>query len=143
VAKRLGATATFDAEEIEDPIDLVRDMTENRRGADAVIEAVGRELSWGWALQMVRKGGTVNLFAGCVKGTEVKLDPWSLHYSEITIKSTFHHTPRFMREALASIARGEIRATDLITGEAPLTELPRVFEQMKHRNGTLKTAIIP
>ena len=143
VAKRLGAAATFDAEEIENPINLVRDMTENRRGADAVIEAVGRELSWEWALQMVRKGGTVNLFAGCVKGAEVTVDPWRLHYSEITIKSTFHHTPRFMREALASIARGEIRSSDLITDEAPLVELPRVFEQMINRNGTLKTAIIP
>ena len=49
---------------------------------------------------MVRKGGTVNLFGGCAKGTEVKLDPGALHYSEITIKSTFHHTPRFIREAL-------------------------------------------
>lgn len=108
-----------------------------------MVEAVGSEKSWEWALEMVRKGGTVNLFAGCAKGTEVKLDPWRLHYSEITIKSTFHHTPRFMREALSAIARGEISANDLITGEAPLMELPRVFEQMKHRNGTLKTAIIP
>lgn len=143
VAKRLGAFATFDAAEMADPIPQVMKLTEGGRGADAVIEAVGSEKSWEWALRMVRKGGVVNLFAGCAKGTEVKLDPWRLHYSEITIKSTFHHTPRFMREALAAIARGEIRASDLITGEAPLSELPRVFEQMKNRNGTLKTAIIP
>ena len=108
-----------------------------------MIEAVGPAQTWQWALQMVRKGGTVNLFAGCAKGTEVNFDPAALHYSEITIKSTFHHTPRFMREALATIARGEIRASDLITGEVPLTELPHVFEQMKHRNGELKTAMIP
>jgi L-iditol 2-dehydrogenase len=143
VARRLGAAATFDAAEIENPIAQVIDLTESGRGADAVIVAVGTEKSWEWGLQMVRKGGTVNLFAGCAKGAEVKLDPWRIHYSEITIKSTFHHTPRFMREALATITRGEIRASDLITDEAPLTELPRVFEQMKHRNGTLKTAIIP
>lgn len=143
VARRLGACATFDAAEIENPVAQVMDLTDGGRGADAVVEAVGSEKSWEWALEMVRKGGTVNLFAGCAKGTEVKLDPWRLHYSEITIKSTFHHTPRFMREALSAIARGEISANDLITGEAPLVELPRVFEQMKHRNGTLKTAIIP
>ena len=39
--------------------------------------------------------------------------------------------------------RGEIRASDFITGEAPLDELPHVFEQMKNRNGELKTAVIP
>ena len=73
----------------------------------------------------------------------MRIDPAALHYSEITIMSTFHHTPRFIREAVDTIARGEIRSSDFITGEVPLSELPRVFEKMKNRNGELKTAIIP
>ena len=129
--------------EIENPVTLVRQLTEGGRGADAVIEAVGSAQTWQWALQMVRKGGTVNLFGGCPSGTEVNFDPAALHYSEITIKSTFHHTPRFIREALDTIVRGEIRASDFITGEVPLAELPHVFEHMKNRNGELKTAVIP
>ncbi len=100
-------------------------------------------ISWEWALQMVRKGGTVNLFGGCPTGSEVKFDPAALHYSEITIKSTFHHTPRFMREALETIARGEIRASDFVTGEVGLEGLPHVFEHMKNRKDELKTAVIP
>ena len=142
-AERLGAVATFDAAEIENPVPLVKQLTGGGRGADAVIEAAGQPLTWQWALETVRKGGTVNLFAGCAKGTEVKIDPFVLHYSELTIKSTFHHTPRFIREALDTIARGEIHASDFITGEVPLADLPRLFEQMKNRNGTLKTAVIP
>src|SRR5271155_6172941 len=142
-AERLGAIATFDVSEIENPVSLVRELTEGGRGADAVIEAVGSATTWQWAVQMVRKGGRVNLFGGCPRGTQVNFDPAALHYSEITIKSTFHHTPRFMREALDTIARGEISARDFITGEVPLSELPHVFEDMKHRNGELKTAIIP
>jgi L-iditol 2-dehydrogenase len=142
-AERLGAVAAFDVSEIDNPVGRVRELTEGGRGADAVIEAAGQPVTWQWALEMVRKGGTVNLFAGCAKGTEVKLDPWTLHYSEITIKSTFHHTPQFIREALDTIARGEIRARDFITGEVPLADLPSVFEHMKNRNGELKTAIIP
>jgi L-iditol 2-dehydrogenase len=128
-AERLGAVAAFDVDKIENPV--------------AVIEAVGRSITWEWALQMVRKGGTVNLFGGCPTGSEVKIDPAALHYSEITIKSTFHHTPRFMREAMDTIARGEIRSSDFITGEVPLEGLPKVFEDMKNRNGELKTAVIP
>ena len=142
-AERLGAIAAFDSAEMEKSLDRVRQLTGGGRGADAVIEAVGRPQTWEWALHMVRKGGTVNLFAGCAKGTEVKVDPGLLHYSEITVKSTFHHTPRFMREALDTIARGEIRASDLINGEVPLAELPKAFEKMKNRNGELKTAVIP
>lgn len=143
IAKRLGAIAAFDVEEMESPVQAVRELTEGSRGADAVIEAVGRAQTWEWALQIVRKGGTVNLFGGCPAGTEVKIDPAALHYAEITIKSTFHHTPRFIREALDTIARGEIRASDFVTGEVTLEELPQLFQDMKNRNGELKTAVIP
>ncbi len=142
-AERMGARAAFDVSQLGDPVHAVRNLTEGGRGADAVIEAVGSPATWQWAIQMVRRGGTVNLFGGCPRGTEVHFDPTALHYSEITIKSTFHHTPRFIREALDTIARGEIRASDFVTGEISLRELPQMFEHMKHRNGELKTAVIP
>ncbi|MDE3109941.1 MAG: alcohol dehydrogenase catalytic domain-containing protein [Acidobacteriota bacterium] len=142
-AERLGAVATFDVAQFQNPVNLVRELTENGRGADAVIEAVGRAETWQWAFAMVRKGGTVQLFGGCPRGTEVKIDPATLHYSEVTLKSSFHHTPRFIREALAAVVRGEVCAADFVTGEAPLAELPGVFRRMSHRNGELKTAIIP
>jgi L-iditol 2-dehydrogenase len=142
-AERLGAVAAYDVTGLADPVATVRKHTEGGRGADSVIEAVGSPLTWQWAIQMVRRGGTVNLFGGCPQGSQVQFDPIALHYSEITIKSTFHHTPWFIREALETIARGEIRAADLVTGEIPLRELPRMFQHMKHRNGELKTAVIP
>jgi L-iditol 2-dehydrogenase len=142
-AERLGAFAAFDVTETYDPIAAVRDYTDAGRGADAVIEAVGVPQTWEWAAQMVRKGGTVNLFGGCRTDARVEFDPSALHYSEITIKSTFHHTPRFIRKALAAIERGEIRSSDFVTGERSLDELPLFFEQMKRRNGELKTAVIP
>jgi L-iditol 2-dehydrogenase len=142
-AERLGASAAFDVSTLENPVQTVRRLTDSGRGADSVIEAVGSPATWQWAIQMVRKGGTVNLFGGCPRGSLVQFDPAALHYSEVTIKSTFHHTPRFIREALDSIARGEVRASDFITGEIPLSELPQMFEHMKHRNGELKTAVIP
>jgi len=142
-AERLGATAAFDVSQVDDPVQAVRRLTDGGRGVDAAIEAVGSPTTWQWAVQMVRRGATVNLFGGCPRGVPVQFDPAALHYSEITIKSTFHHTPRFIREALDMIALGEIAARDFITGEIPLGELPRMFEHLKHRNGELKTAVIP
>lgn len=142
-AERLGASAAIDVTRVANPVAYVRELTAGGRGADAVIEAVGSTATWQWAVQMVRKGGVVNLFGGCPRGSEVTFDPSALHYSEITIKSTFHHSPKFIREALDSIARGEVRPSDFITGEVPLEELPQIFEHMKQRNGELKTAVIP
>jgi len=142
-AERMGARAAFDVSNLPDPIEAVRRLTEGSRGADSVIEAVGFPQTWDWALRMVRGGGTVNLFGGCPQGTRVEVDPTALHYSEITIKSTFHHTPRFIREALEAIARGEIRARDFVNAEIPLRELPLTFKHMKNRNGEMKVAVIP
>jgi L-iditol 2-dehydrogenase len=142
-AVRMGAECTIDVSTVADPVASVRELTEGARGVDAVIEAAGVPQTCQWALQMVRHGGTVQLFAGCARNVKMEIEPAELHYSEITIKSSFHHTPHFMREALAEVARGDVRASDFVTGESPLRDLPRVFEQMKNRNSQIKTAIIP
>ena len=143
VAESLGAAATVDCSKTDNAVAAVRQLTGRNLGADAVIEAVGSPTTWQWAVQMVRCGGTVNLFGGCPSGTKVEFESSALHYSEITIKSSFHHTPRFVREALETIAGGEISARDFVTGEIRLSELPDLFQHMKNRNGQLKVAVLP
>jgi len=76
-------------------------------------------------------------------GTKVQLDTNRLHYSEVTLKATFHHTPETVRKAFALIAEKKIRSNDYITGEAPLSRLQQVLRHMLNRNGDIKTAIIP
>jgi L-iditol 2-dehydrogenase len=142
-AERLGAAVFIDASQVEDPVPSLRDLTYGKLGADVVIEAVGSPLTWQWATRLVRCGGTINLFGGCPRGTKVEFETSLLHYSEITIKSTFHHTPRFIREALDTIARGEISARDFVNGEIRLNQLPDLFQKMKNRNGQLKVAVFP
>ena len=141
--KRLGADEVVQITHAQDAVEAVRAITPERRGADVVIEAVGRPMAWEWAIDMVRKGGTVNFFGGCASGTKVSLDTNRLHYSEITLKATFHHTPETVRKAFALIAEKKIRGADYITGEAPLSRLQQVLSHMLNRNGDIKTAIIP
>jgi L-iditol 2-dehydrogenase len=142
-AQRIGADEIINVTEVEDVVGEVRRLTENGEGTDVAVEAVGTPQTWEWAAGMVRRGGVVNLFGGCATGSTVRLDTSRLHYSEITLKASFHHTPAYIRKALDTISRGEIRAKDFITGEAPLTCLPDILVHMANRNGDLKTAIIP
>ncbi|HKD91322.1 MAG TPA: zinc-binding dehydrogenase [Terriglobales bacterium] len=141
-ARKMGADEVVQITHV-DPVQAVRSLTPDRRGSDVVIEAVGRPQAWEWAVEMVRKGGTVNFFGGCASGTKVQLDTNRLHYSEVTLKATFHHTPESVRKAFALIAEKRIRSTDYVTGEAPLSSLNQVFQHMSNRNGDIKTAIIP
>jgi L-iditol 2-dehydrogenase len=141
-AMRLGADRIVATEETSNAVAAVRELTSGR-GADIVIEAVGKPETWNWSVEMLRRGGTVNFFGGPASGTRVELDTNLLHYSEITCKASFHHTPATMREALDIIASGGISARDFVDAEEPLENLSSVLFRLAEGAGTLKTAIIP
>ena len=114
------------------------------RGADVVIEAIGQANAWELATRLVRKGGIINFFGGCAAGTKVGLDTGLLHYSEITCKASFHHTPSHIRRSLDLIADEVVNASHMVNHQEPLAQLPQVLYDLAHRrNGQIKTAIIP
>ncbi|HEX5430980.1 MAG TPA: alcohol dehydrogenase catalytic domain-containing protein [Bryobacteraceae bacterium] len=125
-----------------DPAGPVREMT-GGRGADVVIEAVGLPELWQLAVRLLRRGGTVNFFGGCPSGTEVAVDTHLLHYSELTLKASFHHTPALVRKALDTVERGYVSAKDFVNRVEPLSNLLEVMQHLMSHNGHLKTAIIP
>jgi L-iditol 2-dehydrogenase len=143
VARRLGAHAIINVNNTPDVLEAVRNYTEDKRGPDAVVEAAGNPAAWQTALRLVRRGGVVNFFSGLPSGTNVEIEPAHVHYSEIKIMSTFHHTPRFIREALEAVRRGDISAQDFVTEEIRLADLPQAFERMKSRSGEIKLAVRP
>ncbi|MGD0731613.1 MAG: zinc-binding dehydrogenase [Terracidiphilus sp.] len=142
-ARQLGATHVVQSASIRKAIQETRALTPKDRGVDIAIEAVGVPEAWQEAVELVRKGGTVNFFGGCAKNTHVTLDTNRIHYSDITLRATFHHTPAICREALELIASGRFQAQAFITGHAHLYELNRVFEKLMKRGSEIKTAIVP
>jgi L-iditol 2-dehydrogenase len=143
LAKHLGAISTINVTETDDVVAAVKVLTEDHRGPDSVVEAAGNPATWRMALAMVRRGGVVNFFSGLPSGTHVEIEPAAIHYSEIKLISTFHHTPRFFREALEAVRRGDISAHDFVTEEIRLADLPQAFERMKSRSGEIKLAVRP
>jgi L-iditol 2-dehydrogenase len=142
-ARQLGATHVVQTGIIHKAIDDTRALTTDHRGVDIAIEAVGVPEAWQEAVELVRKGGTVNFFGGCAANTQVSLDTNRLHYSDITLRATFHHTPAICRKALDLISTPGFQADAFITGRAHLYELNRVFEKLMNRSSEIKTAIVP
>src|SRR5499425_3596602 len=143
IARKLGAALTINTTEVPNVVGAVRDLTEERRGPDSVVEAAGNPATWEQALKMVRRGGVVNFFSGLPTGVRVEIEPAAIHYSEIKMISPFHHTPRFIREALEAIRRGDVSAHDFVTEDIRLEDLPQAFERMKSRSGEIKLAVRP
>jgi L-iditol 2-dehydrogenase len=146
-ARHFGASEVVRISAGVDTVAAVRELTGDARGADVVIEAVARPVTWEQSVGMVRKGGVVNFFGGPPSGTVVGLDTNRLHYGDITLKATFHLTPESARTAFALIAGGRFKAAEFITRTAPLGEVPDVFARMMTRSADkvrdIKTAIFP
>ncbi len=141
-AARMGAEHVVAVPDGADPAKIVRQFTSNR-GVDAAIEAVGTPATWESAIKMVRKGGTVNFFGGCPSDSRITVDTSLLHYSEITCKASFHHTPGHIRRALEIVSQGNVTARDFVKSQEPLQNLLEVMRYLTSHNGHLKTAIIP
>ena len=144
VAKRLGADEIFEERDTPDLISMLKSRTEGNRGADKVIEAVGVGAAWEAAIALARKAGTVSLFGGCPAGTMISLDTHRIHYDEITLKGTFHHTPQTVRAALKLIVDGSVPAHEFVQEYAPLSDLPNILNGYAHgTRNAIKTAIVP
>lgn len=142
-AAEMGAGLVIDASSGGDLGERLREGARSGSGPDVVIEAAGHLETAQAAIRAVRKGGVVNLFAGCPVDARVVVDAQRLHYEELTITSSFHHTPQSFRAAHRLIAEGRIRTDALITADAPLEALPEVLRRMAHGGDGLKTAILP
>lgn len=141
-AAHMGADELLCTGDIEDLPSAVRDLT-GGYGADVSIEAVGNPETWQLAVKLVRRGGVVNFFGGCPNDSQIQLDTSLLHYSEITCKASFHHTPGHIQKALDIVSRGDITAADFVNRQEPLTNLLEVLRHLMSHNGHMKTAIIP
>jgi L-iditol 2-dehydrogenase len=135
VAKRLGAEETVEVSKNGDSTQAVREWTPEGRGADVVIEAVGLPEVWEEALRMVRKGGDATLFGGAPAGTTITVDTQLLHYSQLTIRGIFHHTPYTVRLAYELLIGTRFDAEAFISGVEPLENVLEALEKHGHQEG--------
>jgi L-iditol 2-dehydrogenase len=126
-ALSFGAARALDAPRDQEGVRRVRAAVPGGRGADVVFEAVGRPATWEAAVAIARPGGEVNLYGGCAPGTTVTLPTFPLHYGELRVQGSYHHTPEAVREALARLAAGDAPYGELIGAPIGLEEVAGVL----------------
>ena len=128
----------------EELIKRVKDITDGY-GPDVVVEAVGIPDVWELSTKLVKRGGLVNFFGGCKKGSRVKLDTYRLHYDELKLIGVFHHTPEYVQIALNLIKNSLISQEvfrKIITHTVPLQELKKAL--LMHESGeAIQIAVKP
>ena len=110
-------------------------------GADIIVEAAGGEEAWTDAVSLVRPGGTVVLFGGLPRDARPPVDAYRLHYDELTLRGSFHHTPATVRAALGFLASRAFPWDKLVTHRVLLADLPALFADPPRE--LLKAAVTP
>jgi L-iditol 2-dehydrogenase len=91
---------------------------------ELVFEAVGRPETWRAAAAAAAPGGVVVLVGGCPGGTEITLPTGPLHYDELELRGSFHHSPGDVDKALAVLAADDVLWRTLLGPTIPLEQLP-------------------
>ena len=134
-AREFGADYIINGSIVDDQVQAVKDLTEGRRGVDVAVDATGIPRVWEMAILMCRKGAVVDLFGGCVPDTSINIDTGLIHYSELTIKGIYHHTPYYVKKAFDLIASEKIDTAKFITADMPLEKLIGALELMGQQKG--------
>jgi len=114
----------------------------NGRGADAVIEAVGRPELIQQALLLARPGGRVAVIGLCMAPVEIQ--PALLFLRNLSLRSGLVCPQRYVPKLLAAIEGGRLDPTEIITHRLPLAEGVRGYELFaRHDDGALKVVLTP
>src|SRR5713226_7093318 len=141
IAKSLGFEHTIDASQ-HDAVRSVRQQTE-RRGADAVMLAVGSNALIRSAMDAARPGGRVLLFAQTQRG-EVVVDPAAICVEENALVGSYSASVDLQEESVRFVMNREMDLEQLISHRFPLQEAAQALDLAAHpQPASMKVVIQP
>ncbi|MEW5960386.1 MAG: alcohol dehydrogenase catalytic domain-containing protein, partial [Chloroflexota bacterium] len=137
-AKELGANVVINAGQ-EDVEKVVREMSDGR-GADIVVNAVGKAAVLEQAIDIAARRGQILYFAATL-APKVELDLDLIHYKELRLIGSYDSIVAQYEQALALINAGIIKVKPLISHRLPLAEVQSGYEIARQQAG-LKVLIV-
>lgn len=137
-AKKSGVTA---AATVDDGTKkLVYDKTAGI-GVDVAIIATSNLDALSYAIQFVRKGGSIMLFGVPSKGAKVELDMSTIYSKEITILTSYAASDIDTKEALELISTSKVDVKKLITHKYSIFDSQKAFEHAHTGSDAMKIII--
>jgi threonine dehydrogenase-like Zn-dependent dehydrogenase len=162
-ARRFAHCETIDFREVRDMAIHIKKMTDGM-GADVCIDAVGCEAAGNamqrltgvkmmlqsgaatvlhWAINSVRKGGTVSIVG--VYGPTFNAVPIGNALNKgLTLRMNQASVKRHLPRLIEHIRAGHVRPSDVITHRVPLEEVSDAYYLFAHKlDGCIKTVLVP
>jgi len=140
MAKKFGADVVVNAWE-ENVVEEVKAVTDGR-GADIAMVTAPSIDAYSDALKLVRKGGTICVFASTMPNQVLQVSPKTLFFSEIKLIPSYSTSHIETRKALELIKTGSIKVKELITHRFPLNQISEAFQMAAKSKECLKIVIL-
>jgi 2-desacetyl-2-hydroxyethyl bacteriochlorophyllide A dehydrogenase len=138
IATRVGADNVIDPGAVN-VVEPIKDLT--GVGADVVIECVGRPDTVAMAIELARRGGTVELFGVCPIGVKVPIEPNGVYFKELTIVGSYVNPHTFDR-SIALLSSNAIRIDQFVIQRFPLDGVHDALKTLS-AGETVKSFIVP
>lgn len=141
LGKELGADYIVNVREGEDPVKLVKEITDGI-GADSVFDAAGVSSSLETSLDLIRPGGDIVMVA-------FYNDPISVNMSKAVTRNVQLYTVRGegrrnVGRALSMVSQKRVDLNPLITHQFPLKDIEKAFETYVNRiDNAMKVIVHP
>lgn len=139
LARAMGATDYIATGGAEDPVALVNETLGGP--PDVVIECAGVVGIIGQAVAHVRRRGTV-----VVAGLCTQPDTWQPtvgFFKEVNLTFAYLYSPREFELCLNTLDGGHVEPRQMITDRVSLSQLPDMFESLRHRTTQCKVMVDP
>jgi L-iditol 2-dehydrogenase len=117
------------------------DRATGGRGVDLAVVAVGPPSVARDATQIVRRGGTVNLFGLPEAGSRLDADLQDLYLRGVRLIPSYATTEPDIVEVHRRLASGDLRVSDLITHRIPLDRLDEAFRLAGRPDEAVKVVV--
>lgn len=139
-AANLGAHLAVDPNN-EDLSSVVAEVT-GGLGVDVAIVCIGKPKLVNDALRLVRKGGSVNIFAGLSGEGWAELEANRIHYNQLRVTGVSDCSRSDYEAALRLIQSGMVDVSRMVTHRFPLAEVNAALDSTANGEG-IKVAVMP
>jgi L-iditol 2-dehydrogenase len=139
-ARRLGADAVACPPQ-DDPAEVVRAVTGGRL-ADLVVVGPGTPEAIASGLALAAPAARVVLFTPTAPGVTTAIDTNRLYFDEVSLIPSYSCGPVDTREALAHVAKGDVRAADVVTHRVTIADVAEGYGAMARGGAAIKSIVV-
>ena len=142
VAKDMGADYAIHINDVADPVEEVMKLT-GGRGADYVIEAVGKVQTYEQAFAMLRRGGQLSAFGITGEQDTMKMRPFEFVLGEKKVTGSCAGVGQDWPDAITLISNGRINPTPLFSMKVGLEDLEWALHELRKDPSLFKIFVSP